>query len=214
MSEERGVGSNLLMNDTSHDTIVEAVEANSFSSSCSTVQLMVRSWESVKTVIGYAGFSKFSPLWDNKNLKELKVMGKIEVWDRRGIHCLAQLYRAGRFKSFQEIVEEYAVPNRLFYSYLQVRHALDAQFRGKEPEWREMSLLRKLVNTSISKGLISDMYGCISMAGQEGEVESKKRIKWERDVGPVMEVQWNYVLALGPRVSLSFTECIPFLIDI
>lgn len=72
---ERGAGSNLLLNDNSHDTIVETVEADSFGSKCPTTQLMVKSWESVKNVLGYVGFSEFSPLWDNKNLNELKVMG-------------------------------------------------------------------------------------------------------------------------------------------
>lgn len=73
---EREVGSKLLLNDTSHDTVLEAVEADSFRSRCPTVQLMVKSWESVRTMLGYSVFSEFYPLCDNKNLKEFKVMGK------------------------------------------------------------------------------------------------------------------------------------------
>ncbi|PIO12292.1 hypothetical protein AB205_0045360 [Aquarana catesbeiana] len=156
LPEERGGGSNILMNSTCHDTIVEAVEADSFGYSCPTVQLMIRSWKTVKAVLGYTGFSEFSPIWNSKNLEELNVMGKIEEWDRRGIHCLAQLYRAGRLKSFQEIREEYAVPNRLFFSYLQVRHALEVQFRGKVIEWSEMPLLRKLIKWEEDVGTITE----------------------------------------------------------
>lgn len=40
------------------------------------------------------------------------------------------IVRAGKLKSFQEIREEYAVPNQSFYRYLQVKHALDTQFGG------------------------------------------------------------------------------------
>lgn len=91
-------------------------------------------------------------------------MGKIEEWERSDIHYLVQLHRAGRLKSFKEIREEYAVPNKSFYRHLQVRHALDAQFREEVPEWSEMSSLRKVVNARTSKELISDMYGCRSRA--------------------------------------------------
>lgn len=66
---EREAGRGLVLDDTSHDTIVEAVEADSFSSRYTTVQMMVKSWESVKALLGYNGFSEFSPLWDNKNLR-------------------------------------------------------------------------------------------------------------------------------------------------
>lgn len=91
---------------------------------------------------------------------------------------------------------------------MQVGHALDAQFREKEPDWSEIPSLRKLVNARTSKGLISDMYGCINKMEREGEVEPKNRIKWERDVGPIMEQQLTFVLALGPRVSLSPSQIV------
>lgn len=86
-------------------------------------------------------------------------------------------------------MEEYAIPNRSFYRYLQIRHALDAQFSGKEPEWCEKPSLRKLVNASTSKGLVSDMYRSLNMMGQEGLVEHKNRIKWEGDVEPISDEQ-------------------------
>lgn len=201
--EERSGRDNLWMSNISYATEVEAVEAESFGHSCPTTQLMIRSWKMVKAVLGYSGFSEFSPLWNNKNLKEHSVMGKMEEWDRRGIHRLRQMYRAGRMKLFQELREEFAVPNRLFFGYLQVRHALEAQFKGKEIEWSEMPLLRKLVNSKGSRGLISEIYRSIIKAGQEGEVEPKRRTKWGEEIGTITEEQWKFNLALGPRVSLS-----------
>lgn len=182
---------------------MEAVEAESFGHSCPTNQLMIRCWKMVKKILGYVGFSEFSPLWNNKNLKELSVMGKIEEWDRKGIHRLMQLYRAGRLKSFQEIREEFELPNGLLFGYLQLRHALEVQFKGKEIEWCEMPMLRKLVNSMEFRGLISKMYKSISKEGQEGEVEPRRRIKWEEEVGTITVEQWKFNLALGPRVSLS-----------
>lgn len=73
---EREVGNKLLLNDTGHNTVVGAVEEDSFGTRCPTTQLMVRVWETVRTMLGYGGFSEFSPIWDNKNLRELKVMGE------------------------------------------------------------------------------------------------------------------------------------------
>lgn len=198
-----GAGCNILLNDTKHDTIVEAMEADSFDTKCPTIQMMVKVWVHVKKLLGYTGFAEFSPLWDNNNLKELKKMGRIEEWDRQGIHCLIQLYKAGRLKSFQELVVEYAISNRSFYRYLQIRHALKAQFGGKAPVWCEMSSLRKLINAASTKGLISDIYGSLNVSAQEGMAENKNRIKWEADVGPLSDDQWEYVLSLGPRSTLS-----------
>lgn len=108
-------------------------------------------------------------------------------------------------------MEEYAIPNRSFYRYLQIRHALEAQFSGKEPVWCEMFCLRKLVNASSTKGLISDLYGRLNATGQEGTVENKNRIKWEGDVGPLSDSQWEHVLALGPRISLSPSQIVSHL---
>lgn len=102
-------------------------------------------------------------------------------------------------KSFQEISEVYEISNRLFYRYLQIRHALNTQFRGKVPELSEMPFLKKLVNAETYKGLISEMYENIRGAAQEGEVEHGNKVKWERDVGPITEEQWRQALALGPR---------------
>lgn len=62
---------NVLLNDTSHDTIVEAMEADAFGTKCPTTQMIVKSWVHVKKILGYTGFSEFSPLWDNINLNEL-----------------------------------------------------------------------------------------------------------------------------------------------
>ncbi|XP_073485354.1 vomeronasal type-2 receptor 26-like [Aquarana catesbeiana] len=58
-------------------------------------------------MVGYGGFSEFSPLWDNKNLKELMVMGKIEEWERSGIHRLAQMFNADSKNCIQCLEDEW-----------------------------------------------------------------------------------------------------------
>lgn len=204
-------GNNVLLGDTNRDTIVEALEADSFITRCPTTQLMVKSWTKVKKIMGYVDFSEFSPLWDNSKLNEVKIMGKIEEWDRQGIHFLSQLYKAGSLKTFQELVIEFAIPNRSFYRYLQVRHALDAQFNGKEPLWSDMISLRKLADSDSTKGLISDMYRSLRSSLQGVRVEDKNRKKWEDEVGIMSDSQWEYVLSSGPRVSLSPSQVVSHL---
>lgn len=74
---EEGVAGSVLWNDIGHDTIVEALEADAFSTKCPTTQLMVKAWVQAKRTLGYTGFAEFSPLWDNNNLKELKKNGTL-----------------------------------------------------------------------------------------------------------------------------------------
>lgn len=39
-------------------------------------------------------------------------------------------------------------------------------------------------------------------------MENKNRIKWEGDVGPLSDDQWEYVLSLGPRITLSPSQVV------
>lgn len=142
MSTRGDTGRGIILSNTCYNTEVEAVEADYFLFKCPTMELMEKGRKTTKALLGYHGFTEYSPLWDIKNLKELNVMGEIEEWERCGIDCLAKMFRTGSLKSFQELREEYAVPNRSFYRYLQIRHALNAQFKEEALEWSEMSLLQ------------------------------------------------------------------------
>lgn len=80
--------------------------------------------------MGYRGFTEYSRLWDNKNLQELQVMGKIKEWESCGISRLTHIYEDRTLKSFQDLREEYDILNQSFSKYLQIRHALGAKMQA------------------------------------------------------------------------------------
>lgn len=51
-------------------------------------------------------------------------MGTFKEWGRCGIKLINQLCKEGTLKPFQELREQYAISNKSFFRYLQVRHAL------------------------------------------------------------------------------------------
>lgn len=139
-----------------------------------TLLLIVKIWKVVKALLGYQGFTEYSPLLDNKHLHELHSIGKMKECENGDINCLAQTYEYMTLKSFQELRKEYAIPNQSFYRYLKDRHALRMQFKEKTLGWNEIPLLLEVVSASSSKGLISDLYVNICKAAVEG-VEDLRR---------------------------------------
>ena len=83
-------------------------------------------------------------------------MGKLKEWERLGINRVDQLYSGETLKSFA-VLREYALPNSLFYTYLQVRHALQAQSRVGLVRGQKIPQLQRLIRAESSKGIISDV---------------------------------------------------------
>lgn len=66
---------------------------------------------------------------------------------------MIQSYEGNILKSFAELRQEYGIPNKTFYSYLQIRHALGNQFRDHTLEWSKIPLLQKIIKADTTKGL-------------------------------------------------------------
>lgn len=75
--------------------------------------------------------NRIYPLWGNRKLEEIQKMGAVRQWERSGLNVIVQLYQDGSLKSFQELKDQYAIPNKSFYRYLQIRHASTEKFRGR-----------------------------------------------------------------------------------
>lgn len=71
------VGRNMLLQITLHESIPEALEAGSFPPKLPTLNIMMRVWDTVKTILDYRGFTEFTPLWENSKLGELWKIGTI-----------------------------------------------------------------------------------------------------------------------------------------
>lgn len=89
---------------------------------------------------------------------------------------LIQLYRETTLKSFQELREEYGIARQSFYKYLQIRHALNKQFRVKLLEFSGITVLRKVVDANLTRGLISEIYEniCEVVINEKEELPCKR----------------------------------------
>lgn len=51
------------------------------------------------------------------------------LWIAIGVLYLSQAVANGTVKSFQTLKDNFVLPNHMFFRYLQLRHALNTQFR-------------------------------------------------------------------------------------
>lgn len=186
-----------------HKSLAGALEAGSLRCELPTHKMVGKVWQSVKRDMGYKGLTEFSPIWHNKQLQELLAIEKNRMWEGHGIYRLAQLFDGNILKSFTDLGREFGIPKETFYGYLQIRHALDKQFRNKSLEWCKTPFLNKVARTASSKGLISAIYGQLTARITMLQTLSRTREGWEADVGELADDQWSRILELGPLVSVS-----------
>lgn len=117
----------------------------------------------------------------------------------------------GVFKLFLEFKEEYDIPNQSFFKYLQVRDALGTQFKERPVEWSEVTILRKIVYTNTSKGVISFIYDSICDRVIKGNEELPCRRGWEKHLGDITNEQWKHILEIGPLSTLSPSQTVSYL---
>lgn len=172
-TEEGELERKMLLQNTLHRSLVETMEAGSFPWGQSAFDLMMRVWDAAKAALGYRGFTEYTPLWENSNLggntenRDKQGMGK----RRNKLHypALPRWYSALKF--FQDLSEQYTIPKKYFFRYLQIRHALAEKFRERTLEWSKMPLLQKPNNAKTLKGLIYKVYPCIHK-GSRGGIEA------------------------------------------
>lgn len=186
-----------------HNSLAEALEAGSRPEEILTLKMIIKVWQTVRKIMGYNGISEYSPIWNNKYLHELLTIDKNKLWERCGVSRLIQLYEGDTLKSFEDLRQDYGIPNQIFYSYLQIRHSLGEQFSAQPLAWSKISLLQKIIKSDTTKGLIAEIYAQLMnrIITQVGPFGSRDR--WEADVGQITDVQWKRILELGPETSIS-----------
>lgn len=164
--------------------------------------------------MGINGWIKHTPLWNNKNLQELKEIGTIKTWEKSGIVKLVQLYNQALLKSFATLKVEFGIPENSLYNYIQIKHALKSQFGDHGPSWSESAVLQKLGDREGHGGTIAEIYPHICKNSIETPEKRKSRGKWERELGAISDGQWREILVGGHRVSISPAQRISHLMVI
>lgn len=76
--------------------------------------------------------SIYTPICQNPLFKPGQMDTAFDIWKRKGIRSLADLYIDGHFASFAQLQDKYSIPNSHFFRYLQIRHYVKQTFENFE----------------------------------------------------------------------------------
>lgn len=170
-----------------------------------TLALIYKVWDRGKRALGLNGFSRFSPIWRNPMLPEFGKLSGFESWKSLGIYTLDQLQVHGDLKSFEQLQSEFNLPPRAIFSYLRLKHAYMTQAQVLDLTVSNNFALERILRSSFTAGLISWAYRDL-LTAQSQDCPLSIRSKWEREVGPLTDAQWNSLLELTPLLSLSESQ--------
>lgn len=162
-------------------TQLEAGSLSNFKSLC-TMLMLQKVWDTSKSMLQYRGYSQYTPLWDNNTLPEIAKFGTFEHWKLRDITLVSQLFLNDVFKSFQQLEEEFHLPQNCFYQYLQLRHAIHAQHTQTPLTHYRQLVLNTILKARVRMGNVSYVY--LSLLNSTLHITPLTcESKWEQDVG-------------------------------
>lgn len=127
----------------------------------------------------------------------------VELWINYGILYLHQFISNGTLKSFNDLTEEFSLPPHMLYRYLQVKHAMQRQFRALFPQCIPNALMAMVKDTDPRK-LISAFYN-ILLTPAASKLAYGLKPRWERAIGPLEDEGWEEGMesprAASPKLS-------------
>lgn len=138
-----------------------------------------------------ANITLFSPIAFNPDFPvSLQNIGLSDL-SKLGILKLLCLFTGSTLKSFQEISNQYNIPQSNFFKYLQLRHFIKSLFDKGKLRF-ELAAIEQIVTSSFSKGLISKIYKALSYSCTSS-FESLKNVL-EKDLGHEIEdTDWSEI---------------------
>lgn len=109
------------------------------------------------------------------------------IWARFGITTLKHIFKDGSLLSFDHLKQDFDLPNNMFFRYLQLRHAVRAQFA--HPVVLESHSVESFLVSKNADRILSSLYLRISC-------RDKKRMltlyqKWQQDIPDLPEEDWE-----------------------
>lgn len=89
----------------------------------------IKVWEQLTAKLNPPGvISPYTPLWGNPRLPHLLSIPDPAIWARYEIKIMQHIMPECRLLSYDELKDTFQLPARMFFHYLQLRHAIQAQF--------------------------------------------------------------------------------------
>lgn len=86
-------------------------------------------WNKIKDHCQYKGYTDYTQLFQDFNFPELLKLHRFNQWSERGLVYIPQLHQGQHLKKFQTQQEEFDLPTKSLFQYLQLMHAIQTQAR-------------------------------------------------------------------------------------
>ncbi|CAG5866902.1 unnamed protein product [Menidia menidia] len=142
-----------------------------------------------------------STLIDNPDLLPQDIGSSFLGWHKAGIIRLSDLFEHGAFKSFDSLKTQYALSNKEFYKYLQVRHYVMKEAKSLIHPTDSYRLEKFLLENKDHKHFISKFYSEIYQLNLDKLAWLRK--SWETLLKCEISTQlWDKTLLLPSKISV------------
>ncbi|XP_041429991.1 protein max isoform X1 [Xenopus laevis] len=145
-------------------------------------------------------WSKWSPLWGNETLIQLRQVPDPATWASVGIRYLGDVVRSGEIKQFEQLKEDYGLQNRMLFRFLQLRHALAAQFPEGAPVLVETTLESYLRRPELVRQL--SWFYALLLREDFDPLQHFCR-KWQHEFPQLNDGDWKEILCQIPEANIS-----------
>jgi len=126
-------------------------------------------------------------------------------WTERGLVVLDQLFDGAALKSFEQLKENYDLPNQDFFRYLQIRHYLQNHLEWErlcsQPTKIERFFI-SIIEGKVNSKFISHIYKILQEEFKGNNLDIKE--KWELEMNTIItDEQWETSFSQGHRVTSS-----------
>lgn len=149
-------------------------------------------WELALKKINIGQLHSHTPLLFNNHMPELLTIPDPILLAAYGIVYLYQVMTTSGPKTFQTLKDKFSLPNHLLFRYLQLRHALQTQFRNLNVSLVTHPVLDIILGTEPSK-LISNLYSTIHLPTVTA-LAYKAKTAQELDIGAIEDKDWGEIL--------------------
>lgn len=163
-----------------------------------------RIWELANNKLNIPRHNDFTPLWCNRDLPELHNIHDPRPWLERGILYLHHVWSNGTLKNFDTLKEEFHLANNMVFRFLQLRHAIQAQFPQPPPRSAPNPLIAIIKDTDPKK-LISCFYNMLTIPIAT-KITYGLKSRWERDLGNLENEEWEEALDTCKEVSPKLSD--------
>uniref|UniRef100_A0A803J788 Reverse transcriptase domain-containing protein n=1 Tax=Xenopus tropicalis TaxID=8364 RepID=A0A803J788_XENTR len=165
----------------------------------------LRIWDKANKLVPHKTgvIEHYTPIWENRTLPECCTMQDTVLWKEKGIWCLGQVLDHNTIKSFEQLKQEYNLPNHYLFRYLQLRHALSTQYPAGYPTL-EIQPYLTAIQAGYTKGMISKLYNTLLNPNTIVHT-NRSRTAWQDNTGRIDQEEWEEALE-SPKYAFPYTR--------